>query len=70
MRRAREEEKVNNSAEKDENSDGYTTVTGTKRKERSSPGAQNDQKKSKFQSEAEAKIVRDMYLNMGLEKFM
>ena len=61
---------VKNSADTEENRDGYTTVTGTKRKQRSSPGAQNNKKKSKCQSEAEAKIVREMYLNMGLEKFI
>ena len=49
--------------------DGYKTVSGKKR-DRSSPGASNSTKKIRFQSEIEAKIIKNMFNSMGLERFL
>ena len=68
MRKAREEDD-NVTATATLVDDGYTTVTGNKRKNRSSPGSSNETKKIRGCTAVENSIVQNLYKEMGLETF-
>ena len=71
MKRAREEDEAASSTAATSvlvGEDGFTTVTGNKRKDRSSPGNTNQPKKIRG-NEVENSIVLNLYREMGLENF-
>ena len=69
MKRAREEDEATTAATSVlVGEDGFTTVTGNKRKDRSSPGNTNQPKKIRG-NEVENSIVLNLYREMGLENF-